>query len=294
MANPTQVNNLTGPVYTLDSQGNATYAGDLTLGKTSLVQIPQTGTITLYSTDGTSINMVDATGAKTQISAGGGGAGGDFTTLTVSGNGTVGGTLGVTGNTTIGGTLAVTGTISQNNVLLTPTPNDGNPQMSGVNSWNFDPENASSTGLLVSGTVYLHKIILNTAVTATNIVIGVTTQGSVLTAGDNVCGIYSSAGTRLAVTVDQTAAWGSSGGKACALTAPLSLAAGTYYIGILSVGTTPITAAESSGFALAYNNVQTAAAFRHSTNGTGATSLPASITPASNVTSARSTWVGIN
>ena len=45
----------------------------------------------------------------------------DTDTLTVSGNGTVGGTLGVTGNTTLGGTVAVTGQTTLNGGLVMDT-----------------------------------------------------------------------------------------------------------------------------------------------------------------------------
>lgn len=208
--------------------------------------------------------------------------------LAVAGNETVGGTLAVTGNTTLSGTLTVNGQ------LITPVKNGADPAMSGVSAWNYDPETAGSGGLLVSGTLYLHKVIIDTAITANNIVIGVTVAGGTLTSGQNLCGIYDSNGNLLATSVDQTTAWGTNGGKACALTAPVALPAGTYYVAILSVGTTPITLAESPGFAVAYNNVQTAAMLRHSTNGTSLTALPATRTLSSNVSSTRSSWVGIS
>lgn len=268
MTTPTTIQNAVGvPIYKLGTDGSAIFAGDVTLGKVSRAEIPAPNTVTLYTTDGTSVNMIDNTGAVTLVSSGTGTP--TFTNINYS------------------------GTLTGPSGIITPSPNDGNPQMSGVNAWNFDPEIANSGGLLVTTTIYLHKIIINTAVTATNIVVGVTTQGGTLTSGQNLCAIYNSSGTRLAITVDQTVAWGTSGGKACALTAPVALPAGTYYIGILSNGTTPITVAESPGFSQAYNNVQAASLLRHSTNGTG-TTLPASVTLASNVSSARSTWVGIS
>lgn len=214
--------------------------------------------------------------------------------VALGGNLTVAGDSSVTGNSSVSGNQTVTGTLTVNGQLITVTPNGANPQMSGVSAWNYDPEVAGSGGLLVSGTLYLHKFIVNTAITANNVVIGVTVAGGTLTSGQNLCGLYDSTGTRVAVTVDQTTAWGTTGGKACALTAPVALAAGTYYAAILSVGTTPITVAESPGFSAAYNNVQTAAMLRHATNGTGQTSIPASRTLSSNVSSTRSTWIGIS
>ena len=58
--------------------------------------------LTFHTNDGTERFRIDNSGS-TKITAG------IVTTLTVTGNGTVGGTLGVTGNGTVGGTLGVTG-----------------------------------------------------------------------------------------------------------------------------------------------------------------------------------------
>lgn len=214
--------------------------------------------------------------------------------VTLGGNLTVENSVTVANSLNVGGDTTITGSLTVGGSLIVPVPNVSPPAMSGVLAWNYDPEIAGSGGLLVSGTLYLHKLIVTTAITATNIVIGVTVAGGTLTAGQNLCGIYNASGTLIATSVDQTTAWGTSGGKACALTAPVALPAGTYYVAVLSVGTTPITMAESPGFSVAYNNVLTAAMLRHATNGTGLTALPASRTLSSNVSSTRSSWVGIS
>ena len=160
--------------------------------------------------------------------------------------------------------------------------------------WNYDSEAAAGTFLHVSGTLYMHKIYIPAAATISNILIGVTTGGSTLTAGQNLVGLYNAAGSRVAVSTDQSAAWATSGAKSCALTAAYAAAVGVYWVGVLSVGTTPITAAVSNGFRAAYEAGVSGATLRHGANATGQTSMPASVTLASNGSTSASTWVGLN
>ena len=93
------VGDLTGNV-TGDLTGNVT--GDVTGDLTGNVTSSGTSTFTTIDVNGGNIDAA-AIGAATP-------AAGTFTTISATGNGTVGGTLGVTGNTTLSGTLAVTGT----------------------------------------------------------------------------------------------------------------------------------------------------------------------------------------
>lgn len=172
-------------------------------------------------------------------------------------------------------------------------PGSISASVQGLIAWDYDSELAGSTGLLVSGTVNLSKIVLTSSATVSNVLIAVTTGGGTLTAGQNLVGIYNMAGQRLAVSVDQTAAWATTGTKIAALTAPVALIEGTYYVAVLSVGTTPITVAESPGFQSTYNANLAAATFRHAAGPTGQTALPASITMASNTSSAQSIWCAL-
>ena len=93
------VGDLTGDV-TGNLTGNVT--GDVTGDLTGDVTSTGTSTFTTIDVNGGNIDAA-AIGAATP-------AAGTFTTISATGNGTVGGTLGVTGNTTLSGTLAVTGT----------------------------------------------------------------------------------------------------------------------------------------------------------------------------------------
>lgn len=157
--------------------------------------------------------------------------------------------------------------------------------------WGYDPEHASSTNILTSGTVYLHKLWLSSGTTVTNLGWTITTAGATLTAGQSLMGLYNAAGSRLAQTADQAAAWTSTGFKYPALTGSVAIATSAYYyVAILSVGTTPPTGASSPGLQTTYNANVTGANLRHAVGATAQTSLPASITMASNTSTGVSTW----
>lgn len=158
-------------------------------------------------------------------------------------------------------------------------------------AWGYDSEHASSTNILTSGTVYLHKLWLPAGSTVNSLGWTITTAGATLTAGQSLMGLYSAAGTRLAVTADQSGNWTSTGFKNPAITAPLAITtSGYYYVAILSVGTTPPTGASSPGLQTTYNAGVTGANLRHAIGATAQTALPASITMSSNTSTNVSTW----
>lgn len=187
-------------------------------------------------------------------------------------------------------------TIDQTGAIV-PIANSGNvpkPAASGLQSWLYDPEAAVTGVILATGVVYLHRFVVTQGFLASNVVATVTTQGSTLTSGQNFVGLYNSSGTRIAVSADQTTAWGTTGAKTMAMTTPVWLAPGTYYVGFLAVGTTPPTFAAAGGFQNAYNAGLSGATLRHGSQLTGQTSLPTSVTLASSVSTAVNTWAGIS
>jgi hypothetical protein len=172
------------------------------------------------------------------------------------------------------------------------------PSVQGFTAWSYDTETATASGAAanVSGTVYLHKIFLPANALITNIHIGVQTLGATLTAGQNLLGIYDSTGTRKGQTADQSAVWTSTGFKTAALTASYTTtAAGFHYIAVLAVGTTP-PAFNQVGTAPSalFNGNTSGATLRHATNGTGQTSLAASLTLSSNTSSAFNVWCAVS
>lgn len=159
----------------------------------------------------------------------------------------------------------------------------------------FDPVAAASGTTFTSGTVYMTRVDIVNPLTLAGLIFTVSTAGAGLTAGQNLAGLYNSAGTRVAVSADQTAAWGTQGMAMPMFTAPYAAAPGAYYLALLSVGTTPISLlrASSSGAAAGVlNHGLGAAGARFATGPTGQTTLPASVTMGSRVPAGTAFWVG--
>lgn len=160
----------------------------------------------------------------------------------------------------------------------------------------------SPTGL-VAGTVYLTKIQIRQATTATNIVYRVSSIGNG-TASSTFVGLYNSSGTLLSSSSDITTNLSSTGIYSTALGTPQSLSAGTFvWVAFLynySGGTTIPQLNCFSGASSALINLNlTRSTFRAATlSTTGQTSLPASFTPSTGITNSASAgipiWFGIS
>ena len=159
-----------------------------------------------------------------------------------------------------------------------------------------DPELVSGSLLLTAGTLYLRKLSVRSAVLISNIWFVVVTAGVGASTGSFV-GLYSSAGTLLSGSADIGGALTAVAAPSNALTTPQQLAAGTFvWVGILvNLATTQPTLARNNSINAASNIGQAAATFRTAVNGTGLSTLPASITPGSNLQPNSGTlWVGGN
>lgn len=155
----------------------------------------------------------------------------------------------------------------------------------GLIAWSFDPVTTSGSTSAVSGTVFLSQITLRYAQTISNLAVAIATGASGVTANQNFLGLYTSAGTRVAVTaagaIDTAIA--SSGYLSQAVVTPYAAAAGTYWVAYLNNATTAALLQRGTGATLSIANVgMTGAGMRYAVNGTAQTSLPATITPASN------------
>lgn len=170
--------------------------------------------------------------------------------------------------------------------------------LQGYQAWNYDPQFLVATGAAanVSGTIYLHKVYLMAGQTATGVGLGVNTAGATLTAGQNLIGLYDSTGARQALTADQSGVWNATGYKSANFTTPFSVTtSGFFYVGILAVGTTPPTFSQVGSASQAFYNANTSAGtFRHCSDGTGQTSLPASITLSATVSTPVNMWVSVS
>ena len=153
------------------------------------------------------------------------------------------------------------------------------PNDHGLITYTSALEGLNATAAPTSGAVRMRRIRLLQAETITNLHIVVTIAGVTLTAGQSFLGLYSTAGTRLAVSADQASTWESSGFKTAALTSPYAAAAGDYFVAIVTNGaTTPTLAQESSLATFAANAGLTAGSSAFAMSGpAGQTSLPASI-----------------
>lgn len=164
--------------------------------------------------------------------------------------------------------------------------------------WNYDVNIAAQTSVLTSGTAYMSKVNVRSAITATNLNYIVSTAGTTLTSGQNFVGLYDSSGNRIAVSADLTTDWGSSGYKTTPFVTPASLSAGAYYAAWLTVGATGITVARASAMnSSALNAGLVAATARYTTGGTGftgLTSLPSPATMSNRTLGATSIWCAIN
>ena len=163
----------------------------------------------------------------------------------------------------------------------------------GLETWTHDPYPPQNSQIATNGTLYLVRLNVRRDVTVDAIHWVVTTNGATPTSTQNQVGLYSSAGTRLAVT-NVDASISSSGSKATAITAQ-ALTAGTFvWAGFLfNAGTAP-TLLRGSTFSTSPSVNLTASAGRAVVAGTGLTALPASITPASNSFTNNATfWAGL-
>lgn len=166
----------------------------------------------------------------------------------------------------------------------------------GLIAWGFDPTQCGGSTITVSGTVYLMKIVIRYATTISKAMLSIVTSASGVVANQSYMGLYTSAGTRVAVTAAgalDTLITGS-GPITATFTSPYAAAAGTYWVAFVNNATTPVELARGTGFSSTPNANLTAANYRWAVNGTGQTSLPASITPASNSLSGNITlWTGV-
>lgn len=163
-------------------------------------------------------------------------------------------------------------------------------------TWTMDPAFTQAGTILTSGVLYLARIKLPENSTVTNLIASVTTGGATLTSGQNFGALYTSTGTRIAITADQSASWTGAGAKTMALASgPYTLTAGTYYAALLANGTTPPTFLRGHGVSTSTLNIGlTSTAGRSLTSGTGQTTPPASVTLGSASLDFKAWWFALS
>jgi len=165
----------------------------------------------------------------------------------------------------------------------------------GMISWQFDHATNMVASTITSGTISWSKLWIRQPVTITNVCVHIGTVGAALVAGQNFGALYDPAGNRLGVTADQTANWGTTGFKSMALTAPVAVTAGYFYVAILTnAGTSPSFARGSALVATIPNANLTATDARFATGPAGQTTMPVSVTMASRTLSGNALWAAVS
>ena len=160
-----------------------------------------------------------------------------------------------------------------------------------------DVNGLGGTGLMVAGTLYLVAVRIRYAITASKIWFIESPAGSGASTG-SFAGLYSSAGTLLSGSADAAAAYTGGFAQSVSLTTPQALAAGIFVWAALLVNlatTQPTMRLTGGGSAVPGSVNLPNSQLRVCVNGTGLTSLPASVTPASNTgAGAFPHWIGIS
>lgn len=176
------------------------------------------------------------------------------------------------------------------------------PTDQGMLAWTHDPMIVfnNTTNAITAGVVYLNAIIVPVAATITNLYTALNSQTVPAGLTNSFAGIYSTAGTRLAVTNNVSTPWQTIGLNTLPLSSTYAITPGRYYIGVVvGAATTVPTFSRSGGTfgsAPVYNVGGTAAAatFRCGSVLTGQTALPTSITMANVATGPLNFWAGMN
>jgi Pectate lyase superfamily protein len=196
--------------------------------------------------------------------------------------------------------VLMSGSVNSPTIAYSPEPGAfPTPADSGMITWAYDPViavNTSSTAL-TSGVLSLIKLRLDRPATAAAALLTVTAGGVGLVTGQSLIGLYSAAGVLLGSSADQAASWATTGNKSAPLTAAAgqsltNLPTGTYWLALLSVGTTMPAVTRSTTQSSISAGVA-AGAYRFAILGSALTALPASIALSGMAAAANSPWAAL-
>ena len=180
------------------------------------------------------------------------------------------------------------------------------PSEQGLLAWTYDPNMAghvtAQSNAGVAGRITLVKIPIREQITWSNIWFGLSGVDGAASLANCYLGVYDSAGNLKGTTADISSSLMSGAtAKAVALVTPFTAAPGTYFIAMLLNGTwtTNSLTFKASGAGISVNAGLTAPNLRYSNLLTSQTSLPSSLTLASQSTSIINTgwasqWYGVS
>ncbi|MGW5582863.1 hypothetical protein [Streptomyces sp. NPDC003857] len=180
------------------------------------------------------------------------------------------------------------------------------PSEQNLLAWTYDPSMAghvtAQSNAGVAGRISLSRIILRQQITWTNIWIGLAGVDAAAVLANCYLGVYDANGNLKATTADISSSLMTGAmAKPLALTAPFTAAPGTYFIAMLLNGTwtTNSLTFKASGAGSSVNAGLSAPNLRYSSVLTGQTSLPASISLATQSTTIITTgwdsqWYGVS
>lgn len=192
--------------------------------------------------------------------------------------------------------------------LLGSLPASDLPSEQGLLAWTYDPNQAghvtAQSNAGVAGRITLTRIILRKAITWSNIWVGLAGVDTGATLANNYLGVYDSSGNLKGVTADlssQLVVAGNAKALPFALAAPFTAPPGIYFIAMLLNGTwtTNSFTFKCSGAGSSTNAGLSAPNLRYSSVLTGQTSLPSTISLASQATTIITTgwasqWYGVS
>lgn len=180
------------------------------------------------------------------------------------------------------GVAAVPAAVSQQGAYL--------PADQGLLGWTYDPAMAIGFIAPVAGVLHLQGIQVRAATTSLGAVMTQVAAGTLLTAGQNFLGLYTSGGVLVAQSADLSATWTILNQLVnVSWVSPALVVPGQYWVGILanSTGVLPTfrsaMTGQSTSYSLGLNAGLTPANYRFAAQGSGLTALPSSFTPATNV-----------
>jgi len=202
--------------------------------------------------------------------------------------------LTTTGAVTHGGPVTFNGVTSLGSANIGAALSTWGPQDVGLLAWVAEPGLITGTAISIATRIYLIGVQIRQTTLISNLWCHINVAATTPTTGQNFLGVYNQAGTLVAVTADISTSTTPAGIKTLPVTTPFSAPAGLYWVALLfNAGTNPTLSTLGTANGIA-NLSNTATSLRYAVNGTG-TTLPSSITPASNTaTASLNYWVGIS